>query len=42
MGDFKKSNLLYERAVEVNGGHGIGTSSEQAEVLEKLGDIDRR
>ncbi len=39
-GDLKKSKLLYERSAAVIGGHGPGTASELAEVLEKLGDID--
>jgi non-specific serine/threonine protein kinase/serine/threonine-protein kinase len=39
-GELDRSKLLYERSAEALGGHGPGTASELAEVLEKLGDID--
>jgi tetratricopeptide (TPR) repeat protein len=38
-GDLERSKQLYEQSAEALGGHGAGTASELAVVLEKLGEI---
>ena len=35
----EKSKRFYQQSAKVNDGHGVGTASELAEILEKLGDV---